>query len=187
MNQLGAATNTIPAPLDTINEYLTWRATTPINGTIDLGFAPSLDTSKIFSRLWPSVVHWFVPELALVKLDDIYKECSTRDWDGYGAVPIIEATYREAETVIRSLPSFVPPPDILAEPDGGIGLDWDKGEGFSFTISVSGNNVLTYAGLFGENSETYGTETLAGILPKVIIDNLERLFPEAKWTQTKTT
>jgi hypothetical protein len=180
MNQLRAATNTIPAPIESINEYLAWCATTPINGTIDSGFAPSLDTSKIFSRLWSNFAHWFVPEVVLDKLDDIYKECSIRNWDGYGALPIIEATYREAETIIRSLPSFVPPPDILAEPDGGIGLDWDGGEGFSFTISVSGNNVLTYAGLFGDNNETYGTESLSATLPKIIVDNLERLFPEDK-------
>ena len=180
MNHLEVGTNKIAVSTDMINAYLAWRATTPVNGTIELSFAPIIDTSKMFSQAWSRVIHWFVPELVLDELDDIYKECSTKDWDGYGAVPIIETTYREAETVIRSLPSFVPPPDILPEPDGGIGLDWDKGEGFSFTISVSGKNVLTYAGLFGENNETYGTEILSGILPKVILDNLERLFPDNK-------
>ena len=181
MKPLEPGTNTITEINNgKINEYLAWRATTPIDGTLELDFAPFLDTSKMFTSVWSKTSHWFVPELVLDKLYDIYQECSVGNWDGYGAVPIIETTCREAETLIRLLPSFVPAPNILPEPDGGIGLDWDKGEGFSFTISVSGNNVLTYAGLFGENNETYGTEIFTGSLPKAILNNLERLFSKTE-------
>ena len=176
MNFFGTGTNTIPEIKVMINEYLAWRATTPINGTLELDLVPSHDTSKMVTSAWYKINHWFVPELLLDKLYAVYQECSVGNWDGYGAVPITEATYREAETLIRSLPSFVSTPDVSPEPDGGIGLDWDKGEGFSFTISLSGKNVIAYAGLFGENNETYGTEILTGTIPKAILDNLERLF-----------
>ncbi len=181
MNHLETGTNTIAEiDKDKINAYLAWRATTPINGTIELSFDALLDTSETYIPAWSKINHWFVPELALDELYHLYQEYSVENWDGYGAVPISETAYREAETLVRLLPSFVPAPDILPEPDGGIGLDWDKGANFSFTISVTGNHVLAYAGLFGENNETYGTENFAGNLPKAILDNLKRLFSAAE-------
>lgn len=176
MKPLGTGTNTITEINDMLNEYFAWRSTTPINGTLELDIVHPFDTSKMFTPVWSKIINWFVPELVLDKLYDIYLDCSFENWDGYQAIPINETTYREAEALIRALPSYVPAPDILPEPDGGIGIDWVKGEGYSFTISVSRKNVLAYAGLFGENNETFGTEVFTGTLPKAILHNLERLF-----------
>ncbi len=67
-------------------------------------------------------------------------------------------------------------PDILPEPDGGIGLEWYKEKGFSFVISVSGKNIITYVGRFGKNNEIYGSEDFTDSVPIVILNGLKRLF-----------
>ncbi len=67
-------------------------------------------------------------------------------------------------------------PEILAEPDGEIGFEWYKDKDSVFVISVSGNNIITYAGLFGTSNKTHGTEYFADELPRIILENIRRLF-----------
>ena len=49
-----------------------------------------------------------------------------------------------------------------------------------FVVSFSGNNVISYAGLFGENNKAYGTEYFKDSMPESIVNNIRRIFPEAK-------
>ena len=113
----------------------------------------------------------------LEELDKVYGECSEVNWDGYGATPISRETYSEARKLLRMMPSCLPMPDLSVEPDGEIAFEWYKDKYSVFVISVGGNNIITYAGLFGKSSKTHGVEYLADELPKVIIYNIQRLFP----------
>lgn len=113
---------------------------------------------------------------ALENLNEVYDECSEVNWDGYDATPICPEAYFEASKLLRIIPNRFPMPDILPEPDGGVGLEWYKEKDFSFVVSVMGKNVITYAGQFGKNSETYGTERFKDSLPDVILNGLKRLF-----------
>jgi hypothetical protein len=114
---------------------------------------------------------------ALESLTEVYKECSEENWDGYGALPITEDAYREAERLIKSLPltSFIPMPEITPEPNGELGLEWYKENRKTFVVSVSGKNEIVFAGLFGVN-RVHGTEYFGDILPHIIIENLKRLY-----------
>lgn len=112
---------------------------------------------------------------ALRALQEVCQEHSIENWDGYGAAPISHQAYSEAAKLLRMLSSFIPMPDILPEPDGGLGLEWYKEKDFSFTISVGGEGIITYAGLFGKNNETHGTESFTDSIPQIILHNLERL------------
>jgi len=73
------------------------------------------------------------------------------------------------------LPFSIPMPEILAEPNGEIGLEWYKERRLVFVVSVSGKRTLTYAGLFGSNT-IHGVENLVESLPPVVVDSLRRLF-----------
>ena len=108
-------------------------------------------------------------------LFDIYRECSEANWDGYSASPITLKTCEEALKIIRLLPSSLPLPEIVAEPDGSIGLEWRKGQRLIFVISVDGKYRINYAGIFGSN-KTHGSEYFGEMLPSVVIENLRRLF-----------
>ncbi|MEK6691492.1 MAG: hypothetical protein AABY78_09385 [Nitrospirota bacterium] len=106
---------------------------------------------------------------------EIYKGYSRMDWDGYGAHAITEDAYEEAKKIIGSLPSSIPPPEIVAEPTGDIGFEWSRGKGQIFVISVSGRHRITYAGIFAGN-KVHGSEYFEETLPLVIRQHLRRLY-----------
>jgi len=112
----------------------------------------------------------------LDQLTQVYQDCSEESWDGYDALPISEKAYFEAAKLIMLLPSHINKPEIIPEPTGEIALEWYLGKNFIFVISVGGNNLITYAGLFGSTSKTHGTEYFGTKLPSIIVDSIQRLF-----------
>lgn len=112
-------------------------------------------------------------EEALDSLYEVRQECAEEDWDGYGALPVSEGAYYEAKKLLQLLPSSIPMPELLPEPSGDIGLEWRKGRNH-FVVSASGNNELTFAGIFG-SSRIHGTEYFYNAIPSIIMENLRRL------------
>jgi hypothetical protein len=111
----------------------------------------------------------------LTSLFAVYKECSKADWDGYGAAAITADAYEEAKKIIKLLPSSIRMPEIVAEPSGEIGLEWRRGRGQIFVMSVSGRHKINYAGLFSGNT-IHGSEYFDETLPALIIEHLRRLY-----------
>ena len=109
-------------------------------------------------------------------LFETYEECLAVNWDGYNAKPIALDAYLEARSLIASFPLSLPLPEVVPEPTGEIAFEWYKDKHHVFVISVSGNNIITYAGLFGKLSKTRGTEYYTDSLPSIIIENIQRLF-----------
>lgn len=106
----------------------------------------------------------------------IYRECFKPDWDNDGADPINEQTFIEAIMLLDQLPSDLPLPDIIPEPTGNVAFEWYKGKRNVYVISVGGNKIIEYAGLFGRHNKTYGAEYFSGELPVLIISHIFRLF-----------
>lgn len=120
-----------------------------------------------------------ISEETLSELKQVYRDCSIDNWDGYGANPITENTYLEAESIIEMLnETFLnfPMPEIVPEPGGEIAFEWNDDYGQTFVFSIDDNKTITYAGIFGQN-KVHGTERLRGFLPRTIIYNLMRLYP----------
>jgi len=111
----------------------------------------------------------------LEALNDLVQECSSENWDGYGAKALDLITYIHAQEVLQALPTTLPPPDVAVEPDGEISFEWYVGPRRAFSVSVGRENELTYAGMFGR-SKTHGTEYFTDELPSTIMENLDRLF-----------
>ena len=61
-------------------------------------------------------------------LEITVSECSNRNWDGYGAEPISNEAAADAIVFLRLLPSALPRPEIVPEPDGDIGLEWQRSD-----------------------------------------------------------
>lgn len=108
-------------------------------------------------------------------LFEVYKDCSQPDWDGHDAVAISEDVYEEAKKIINLLPSAIPMPEIVAEPNGDIGFEWRRDKGQVFAISVGGKHRITYAGIFSGN-KVHGSEYFEETLPLAIIQHLRRLY-----------
>ncbi|MBI5739160.1 MAG: hypothetical protein HZA16_00435 [Nitrospirae bacterium] len=113
-------------------------------------------------------------EETIESVEEIYKECSKANWDGYGANPVSRDSVFEATKFLHLIPSSFPMPQVVAEPSGEIGLEWNNNRGYVFAISFGSKNMIAYAGIFG-NSKTHGTEYFGEAIPPVIIDNLRRL------------
>jgi hypothetical protein len=144
------------------------------------GVGPSGYFEKIvdeIAEMWSSQSITFGSLLGetLTSLFEVYKECSKADWDGYGAAAITADAYEEAKKIIKLLPSSIRMPEIVAEPSGEIGLEWRRGRGQIFVMSVSGRHKINYAGLFSGN-KIYGSEYFDETLPSLVIEHLRRLY-----------
>ncbi|MDL2123896.1 MAG: hypothetical protein LWX51_12625 [Deltaproteobacteria bacterium] len=135
------------------------------------------DTTNIAGKTVPldlkGIIDW--TDLALEELEKVYEECLEANWDGYGAMPISRETYSKARKLLRMIPPSLPRPDISTEPDGEIIFEWYKEKYFVFVISVGGNNLITYAGLFGKSNRIHGTEYFTDELPEIIHHCIRRL------------
>jgi hypothetical protein len=94
-------------------------------------------------------------------------------WDGYQAAPVSAEAVANTLTFIDLLPSDMPGPDVVPEPDGEIALEWYKTPGWVLSISIGPRNRLTYAGLFGQN-KIYGAEDWHTTIPRVVTEAMRR-------------
>ena len=69
----------------------------------------------------------------------------------------------------------VPNPEVDVDPDGEISLTWQKSPRRVFSISISGDGVLHYAGLYGYN-KSHGSEYFADVIPGEIIRLIQRVY-----------
>ncbi|MFT4641269.1 MAG: hypothetical protein ACI8T1_004606 [Verrucomicrobiales bacterium] len=109
------------------------------------------------------------------ELADLYQQCHEPDWDGYQALPILPETYEAAQRCVRALPWGLPVPEVSAEPDGEVTLEWYRSPRRVVSISVSPNHQLSYAALFGA-SKVHGTETFHDTVPPLVIDVIRRVL-----------
>lgn len=110
-------------------------------------------------------------------LEDIFKECSSDDWDGYGAKAINAYTYRNAWRFINTLPSYLPLPELGCEPDGQITFEWFKDSSNIISISVSQDSYLHFASISGYRKR-FGTEYFLGEIPCDILDIIHKVIEE---------
>ena len=108
------------------------------------------------------------------QLLDVYDECSGPGWDGADALAVSRESLRAAGCFLLSLPRDFPMPEVSADAQGEIHLEWYVSPQRIFTISF-GLNILHYAGRFGA-STTRGREPLDGRLPEPLLNNIRRVF-----------
>jgi hypothetical protein len=107
---------------------------------------------------------------ALEKLGGTYFASANTNLDGERVPAIV---YLFAMDLLAALPISVPDPDIYADPDGEIGFEWASGKRAVFVISVGRDGTLSYAGLFGHDTNR-GTELLRSSLPETIVALIKR-------------
>lgn len=109
------------------------------------------------------------------ELNQTMAECREANWDGCGAQPVSETTYRLAHEFLEALPLGIPAPSIGAEPDGQLTVEWYRSPRRTLSVSVSPEGELHYAALIG-SAKAYGTEPFFGDVPKAIIDLVHRVM-----------
>lgn len=117
-------------------------------------------------------------EGALEELEETRKEASFQGWNGYGADPIETGAYLCAKLFLESMPSTAPVPEISADPDGDVALDWFFGDRRILSVSISPTGRCSFAWILGQR--TYrGTEWFNDGIPESIANALSRLARES--------
>lgn len=105
---------------------------------------------------------------ALAELSRIASETSRSGWDGYGAAAVASEVLARSKKFIEELPDDIPLPDLSAEPDGEIGMEWFVDERHRFSVSVGSRSKVAFAGISG-SAEWYGAEEFTGPIPHTLI------------------
>ena len=83
------------------------------------------------------------------QLDEVFEECSSEGWDGERAKPISEETLQSAKTFLKSFSLGIEAPDVGAEPDGAITLEWYRSPSKVISISINPDGRAYWAALVG--------------------------------------
>ena len=128
---------------------------------------------ETFQRLLDTVTLGKPVQDTYKQLYEVLKECSSRDWDGYGAEAVNFESYENAKRFVQGIPFGIRMPEVSAEPDGEITFEWYSAPTRVFSVSIGANNELNYAGLFGAG-RAYGTEIFHDEIPEVILSHINR-------------
>lgn len=104
----------------------------------------------------------------------VAEECSEPDWDGYGAEPVSDESYRTAYRLLEALPLGTSAPTVGADPDGQLTLEWHRSPRRTLSISSSSQNELHYAALIGPN-RAFGMEAFFGEVPARVVELIRRV------------
>src|SRR2546426_1171786 len=99
-------------------------------------------------------------------LDELMARGSAANWDGYGAPPVEPLAKAGAKHFIDLLGAKLPEPEVALAP-GAITFDWYINPRWIFSVSVSDDRKVHYAGLFGTDKMS-GTVELTGALPEIM-------------------
>lgn len=106
---------------------------------------------------------------------ETFAETSAQGWDGYEARPVVNATVNKAWQFIQTLPAHLPDPEISADPDGDIALDWMESRDRMLSVSIRDNGDLHYAGVFGR-SKVHGVDSFDDAIPEVLLQAIARVY-----------
>lgn len=122
-------------------------------------------------------------------LRNIKNKCGNPDWDGFGAIIISDQTIENTKLILEVLHSMLPTgtsiPDVIAEADGEICIDWSIDELRLFSMSIGSHNIINFAGQYGKEGSIHGwqpfdnesRDTLEKSLQD-IVRQINRLFPK---------
>jgi len=114
----------------------------------------------------------------LAELDEVHLEASREGWDGYGALPLNPASYDFVIRFLNALPAAAPLPEVGADADGEVSLDWVFGERKALSVSIGPTGRCTFAWMLGQ-STSRGTVWIDDEIPAQIAFALGQLARSA--------
>lgn len=97
------------------------------------------------------------------QLFEVFKECYSAGWDGEQAKPISVEVLQNAESFLSSFPLGMEAPEVGAEPDGAITLEWYRSPNKVISISINPDGWMYYAALIGTSKRHGADYSLMGI------------------------
>ena len=97
-----------------------------------------------------------------------------RGWDGYDRLPVTFGTYMHAAFFMHTLPEHLPLPELSADPDGAISMEWYRMPDWIFSISIDDTGKLDYSGIFADKKVS-GSSFFVEEIDSDIIDYIGRI------------
>lgn len=142
-----------------------WQQWSPTSDIIGTGPTGTNKITKTFYR------HYFKYKSIL---NDIFRDCTAKNWDGRGAEPVSSAAIDEARRLLESLPNHFGPTDVSPDPDGFISFEWENNQGYYFMAGVGGNGVLSFIAKLPDD-DILGRDRFPGFMPEFAIKMIERI------------
>lgn len=136
-------------------------------------------SEEIRNHLLTSLAVSRAAECAIAELKAIRVEAAKPDWNGYGAKALNHDAYTNAQRFLEALPTTAPVPEVSADQDGEVALDWDFGHRKALTIRIGSNGRCSYAWLRGKRA-SHGTEWIDDEIPSNILRALDQLVRDAR-------
>jgi hypothetical protein len=111
---------------------------------------------------------------ALAEIEAVEKEASFDGWDGYGGKALDPKACAVATFFLEALPTTTPIPEISADNDGEVALDWIFGPKKALTVSIDGRGRCAYAWMLGQINSR-GTDWITDGIPANIAYALAQL------------
>ena len=106
-------------------------------------------------------------QAAYDQLAEISQACRIAGWDSEGARAVEQVTLQHAYRFLEALPPGYPLPDITAEPDGHLELEWYRGTRQVLSVSINPAGMLYWAALIG-TEDPRGSCPFNGEIPDTI-------------------
>lgn len=109
------------------------------------------------------------------ELGDSFLDCRRENWDGYEAQAVPGEAYLQTKALLLQVLGVFPAPTASANPSGSLTLEWFATPSRRLMVSLNGEQLLAFAGLFG--SETVqGTVAFVDDFPLELFSLLKRLY-----------
>ncbi len=97
-----------------------------------------------------------------------------RGWDGYDGLPVTIGTHYYARRFMFRLPEHLPLPELSADPDGAISMEWYRTPDWIFSISIDDTGKIDYSGIFADK-KVIGSSFFVEEIDSDIIDYIGRI------------
>lgn len=107
-------------------------------------------------------------------LIDLYLETKQENWAGYPSASLSTSCLRMVSDILQALPADIENPNLGADPDGQVTLEWYRNPARLVSVSVDPQGYLHYAALMG-SKKAYGTEPYFDEFPQSISELIRLL------------
>jgi hypothetical protein len=111
---------------------------------------------------------------AISELDSFFVSAREKNWDGEESMPVHEVSYSNARRFLSLMPRTWVKPEISADPDGELAVEWRTGPRKRFSVSIGPEERVSYAWLNGTERGN-GTDTFVDEIPEGVFTQVNRL------------
>lgn len=146
----------------------------------DIAHFVEYQIKKSFELLQDSNMPDLINRFTFSQVNEVYKECSAKGWDGYDAQPILRSTIQNAIIFLETLPLGIEPPTIGADTDGSITLEWYRASERVISISIDSEGWMYFAAIIGTKKRHGVDYALSGVSDD-ILKIISQIYKDNSW------